>query len=672
MAWLTEQVRGLWNPRGVLARRLPGWERRAEQEAMAEAIAACLEQGRTCVGEAGTGVGKTFAYLLPAILWADATGKQVLVSTRTKALQEQIARKDLPFLQAVLPVEFSWAVAVGRNNYLCLRRLRRALQDGPRLFQDPARTGQIDRIAAWARARPDAGVRNELEFVPHPEVWQEVQAEQGNCLGAECAWFDPCHWQRGKRAMQTARVVVVNHALYFADLALRMAGVAYLPHHDAVVFDEAHHVEAIASEALGFRLSPAQFDWHLSRLANRRASRGLLVKLGLHREARLVRELYRLADAYFEAPRAMLAQAEGAQLRLQAGTAFEDCLSEPLENLVQALRRASGHLVRESRMELDARAGRLSEFAAVARSLAHAPDPNEVRWLEQERNQVVVRSSPIEIGELLRQHLFPHLSRAVLVSGTLGPPEGDFAWLRSRLGIDQARCVRVGSPFPYEDNVEVVLEEGLPDPGDEPAAFEQEACTRIRDHCLANGGRALVLCTSWRFLDHCRAALAPALAAAGLPLLVQGDRPLTQLVEEKRRKPESVLVGTDTLWEGIDIPGEALTLLILTRFPFPVPSHPLIAARCEAIERQGQSGFDGYSVPLALLKFRQGFGRLVRSASDRGRVVVLDPRARRRSYGRRFLVALPKCRTAEPGRPRPGSSPDHPPNEARDPDPRRA
>ena len=650
---LQGRVEALLGADGALARRLEGWEEREEQTALAQRVAAAFENGGALCAEAGTGVGKSFAYLLPAILWSEATGKQVFVSTRTRALQAQLAQKDLPFLQAVLPIEFTWAVAVGRNNYVCLRRLQRALEARSGLFEGDEQHEQLQRIAEWVRAGPERGVRDELAFVPESKVWQEVQAEQGNCLGPDCKWFGPCHWQRGKRVLRTAKIVIVNHALYFADLALKQQGVEYLPAHDCVVFDEAHHLEQVASEALGLRFGPARCEWQLGRLKNRRGTRGLLVRMGLDREGRLVDEIRRLAESYWEVPAAQL-EAHGEHvLRLERSVTFGDAWSPRLEELAAALLRAADASEVEQAFELQARARGIEELALLVRAFAQPASDNEVRWIERERRQVLLRAAPVRVSEHLREALFERHDMAtspearpttVLVSATLGPPDDGFAWLRGRLGAESADALRVDSPFPYEQNVELHVAEGLPDPGQDSRAFEHEAAERVAELVLDNDGRALVLCTSWRQVESCREALERALEGSGIELLCQGERPLAQLIDAKRSCPRSVLIGTDSLWEGIDLRGDAVTLVVLTRFPFPVPSHPLTAARIEEIERSGRSSFAEYTLPLAMLKFRQGFGRLVRSSADRGRVVVLDPRARRRRYGQRFLDSLPRCR----------------------------
>ncbi|MEZ5988248.1 MAG: ATP-dependent DNA helicase [Planctomycetota bacterium] len=576
MGSLRAEVEALLADDGPLARRLDGWEPRPQQEELALAIADAVGDGEALVAEAGTGVGKSFAYLVPAILWAAREGRRVVVSTRTKALQDQLDRKDLPFLQAVLGVEFTWALGVGRNNYLCLRRLGKARRDQGELFEELGDKEQLRAITAWAERGDHEGRSFDLSFVPDGRVWAEVQAEQGNCLNRDCPYFEPCYWQRGKRRMRTAQVLVVNHALYFADLALRLRGAAYLPEHELVVFDEAHHVEDIAGEALGLRLGPGQLEWQLGRLLSRSGAKGLVARHGLDPLRELVDRAREDGERQFRAVRErfqeLAGDRDGGSTRLT--TALPDELGPGLEALADALRDVTRDLPREAQLELVSRADRLEDLARAAGAFAAEPGSGEVRWLERERRQVVLRSAPVSVAGLLREGLFGRLPRAVLVSATLGPRADGFAWFRSRLGLEHARALELGSPFPYERNVELAVDDGLPDPVREPTAFADEASARAAELCLENGGRALVLCTSWRFLERCRAALEDRLAGSGITLLVQGTEPLPRLVDRKRAEPASVLLGTDSLWEGVDIPGDAVTLVVLTRFPFPVPSHP--------------------------------------------------------------------------------------------------
>lgn len=639
-------VRTLLGPEGPIARRLPEFEPRPQQVELATAIERALQQRRHLIAEAGTGVGKSFAYLLPAVVHADQHQGEgpIVVSTRTIALQEQLEQKDLPFLHAVLPFEWSSVTALGRNNYLCLRRLHLAERE-QHLFEDPGRHDQLRRIVDWSLTTRE-GTRQDLAFAPDAEVWEEVQAEHGNCLQRACKHYDHCHWQRAKRRMQTAQVLVVNHALYFADLALRIAGASYLPPHRVVVFDEAHHLERVATESLGLRVGPGTIGWHLRRLHARRSERSLLSRHGTP-VARLLWEEARQHNEGFFASIDERLRRSGAR---EGTTLRDESLEEPLTPVLRALstelaRAAVGIEQVDARMELQARANGLDALCAMLRALCvHNPAAATplVRWIEPGRHGAALCGAPLDVSATLRQHLWSGGATAILTSATLATgADDDFRWLRGRLGLDDADTARLGSPFDYDRLVELVLEEAMPDPGQQVDAFRRECADRTLRHLLENGGRALVLCTSWEFVRALAANLRAPLADAGIELLVQGDAPLARLIERKRTEPTSVLLGTDSLWEGIDLRGSALTLLVVTRLPFQSPGHPLTQARLEAMRARGQDPFAEHSLPEAILRFRQGFGRLVRSSQDRGKVVVMDPRARTKAYGRQFLAALP-------------------------------
>jgi ATP-dependent DNA helicase DinG len=643
MGGIDEQVRELLGPGGTLARRLPGYEHREGQLRFARAVSSALEQDGTLIGEAGTGIGKSFGYLVPAILLAEERGKPVVISTRTKALQEQLNAKDLPFLQAVLPMEFTWTVAVGRNNYVCMRRFERAKKDRGTLFRDESHYEQLEAIAQLT-AGAGNGTRDELGFVPKSSLWDEVCAEQGNCLGRKCRYYTPCPWQKSRRRLHNAQLLVVNHALYFADLALREHDVSLLPEHAAVIFDEAHHLEDIAGQALGRQLSGGMFEWVLSRLLTRSGRRGLLARHDPGLWQPVLGDLRGHVELWFGQV-GHLAGSEGEARTLPQDSPFEDSLSEPLLSCAKELTRwAERELGLEERMELDSRVRRLEELASLVQSFCSKGGDNEVRWTERRRQQDVLCAAPVRVAPLLAEQLWGKDDQAkLLVSATLGPPDREFGWLRDRLGIVSASALREPSPFPYEENVRLEIPGNLPDPGLESRAFETESAELILEHCLANEGRALVLGTSRRWLDRCRQIIEGRLHAENIELLVQGDAPLPQLIERKREHPRSVLMGVDTLWEGIDIPGPAVTLLVLVRLPFAVPSHPLTKARIDEIARRGGNAFAEFSVPQALLKFQQGFGRLVRRHGDGGVVLALDPRLRTKPYGRRFVDVLPRC-----------------------------
>ena len=660
---MTPRAEELLGPGGAIAQGLGDYEERPEQLALANAVEAALQDGTHLLAEAGTGIGKSFAYLVPAIQHAVAHRGDgpVVVSTRTIALQQQLEQKDLPFLQSVLrpalDLDFSAVTAVGRNNYLCLRRMHLARNESQLLFADPERQAQLHAVVEWSLSTR-SGTRMALPEPVGNEVWEEVRAEHQNCLHRACPHYEPCHYQRARRSMASADILVVNHALYLADVALRMAGAAYLPAHRVVIFDEAHHLERVATESLGLRLTRSMLRWHLRRLHPKNRARSLLTRYGTPRAQTLVRQLWTAGDGFFQDLSGRLDNGKQTlaldSTILGGGEDLADLLTDLATELTHC---ADAIESTDLRTELHARARGFETMHVVVRSLCNPLEASMVRWLEATPRGPELRSAPLEVSTALNKHVFDDDHTCVLTSATLGsraavaavdddeqheqPKADDFRWFRRRLGINKAITLRLGSPFQYHQQVRVILEETLPDPAREPEQYLAEACPRILRHLLENDGRALVLCTSWHFVEHLAEFLRPRLADQDLRLLVQGEAPMPRLLHDKQKDPHSVLLGTDSLWEGIDIKGDSLTLLILTRFPFAQPDHPLTRARLARIEAQGGSGFREHTLPEALVKFRQGFGRLVRSKTDTGKVVVLDPRVRTRRYGAEFLRALP-------------------------------
>ncbi|MFN3241887.1 MAG: ATP-dependent DNA helicase [Planctomycetota bacterium] len=651
MTDLPLDVRTLLGPEGPIARRLPDFEVRPQQLDLSLAVERALQDRQHLIAEAGTGTGKSFAYLLPAAMYADQHQGEgpVVISTRTIALQEQLEQKDLPFLHAVLPFEWSSVTAIGRNNYLCLRRMNQAEREQAGLFEDPERHAQMRKIVDWSLNASD-GTRQELDFPPRPEVWEEVQAEHGNCLQRACKHYDQCYWQRARRRMQTAQVLVVNHALYFADLALRIAGASYLPAHRVVVFDEAHHLERTATESLGLRVGRSTVGWHLRRIHKRRGDRTLLARYGTGAAKLLWEEARQLSDAFFDSLQERLQNGAHGSSSGDGAALHDEVVEEGLSPILRAL---SGELASaamrtehvDAQMELQARANGLDGLCQMLKALC-VPNPAAetqlVRWLEPSRHGAQLCGAPLDVSGALRQHLFEGGATAILTSATLATGDDDqFTWLRKQIGLDRAETLRVGSPFDYDRAVDFVIEEAMPDPSRESHSYRREVAERTERHILDNGGRALILCTSWDFVRHLAQQLRPACNAEGIELLVQGEQPLARLLERKRDVETSVLIGTDSLWEGIDVRGDALTLLVVTRLPFASPGHPLTQARMNLMKQRGQDPFGEHSLPEAILKFRQGFGRLIRGQRDRGKVVLMDPRVRTKGYGRRFVSALP-------------------------------
>ncbi|MFT4512803.1 MAG: ATP-dependent DNA helicase DinG [Planctomycetota bacterium] len=639
-------VQALLGPEGPIARRLPDFEVRSQQLDFSQAVADALKNRRHLIAEAGTGTGKSFAYLLPAAMYADTHQGEgpVVISTRTIALQEQLDGKDLPFLHAVLPFEWSSVTAIGRNNYVCLRRMHQAEREKS-LFDDPERSTQLQRIVDWSMTTKD-GTRQDLEFPPRPEVWEAVQAEHGNCLNRACKHYNQCHWQRARRRMQTAQVLIVNHALYFADLALRIAGASYLPAHRVVIFDEAHHLERTATESLGMRIGRSSVGWHLSRIHKRRSDKSLLARFVSPAGRLLWEEAHILSEAFFDS----LQERQRAGGKSDSLSLYESDVEEGLSPVLRAL---SGEIATaamrveqvDAQMELQARANGLDSLCAMLRALCVYNPASEtplVRWLEPSRNGTLLCGAPLDVSSTLRKHLWQGGATAVLTSATLATDDdNDFSWLRGQLGLDQANTLRVGSPFDYDRAVEFVIEEAMPDPSRESQSYRREVAERTLQHVIDNGGRALILCTSWDFVRNLAQTLRGRLNDEGIELLVQGEAPLSRLLERKREEETSVLIGTDSLWEGIDVRGEALSLLVVTKLPFASPGHPLTQARMKLLKERGKDPFGDHSLPEAILKFRQGFGRLIRGGSDRGKVVLMDPRVRTKGYGRKFVKALP-------------------------------
>ncbi|QOJ03982.1 MAG: DEAD/DEAH box helicase [Planctomycetia bacterium] len=630
----------------LFARALERYESRPQQLAMAQAVGEALAGPHHLMVEAGTGVGKSFAYLLPVIEHVVAQRKRVVISTHTIALQEQLMEKDIPALGRVVPGRFKAVLVKGRHNYLGLRRLMQTSRRQGAMLVESREGEQLRRIEDWAYETRE-GSLSDLPFTPLPQLWQHVRSESNNCMGPRCETYEKCFYQRARRNAADADVLVVNHALFFSDLALRSReNVSFLPDYDAVIFDEAHTLEAVASDYFGVSVSSRTVEALLNGLFNERTGRGLLAMLEcdpLRREVTAVRSK---ADALF-AQIGLLATGNGTS-RLRKPPRVENLLSPALHALAVKLREVKAQCPREDeQFELNSAADRCVESAEALEALLKQQLADCVYWLEASNGRdsgVSLRAAPTTVGPILREALFERVKSIVLTSATLstGGEEG-FEYLRDRLGVVEAQSLRLDSPFNYREQVTLHVEAGLPEPND--AAFLPAACEKIKTYLEMTGGRAFVLFTSYAALNQAEALLKDFCAANAMRLLVQGrEMARSAMLAAFKADGRAVLLGTESFWQGVDVPGDALGNVIITKLPFSPPDQPLTAARVEAIEASGGNAFMEYQVPEAVLKLKQGFGRLIRTASDRGIVVILDKRVRTKHYGRKFLAALPACK----------------------------
>jgi ATP-dependent DNA helicase DinG len=625
----------LFGPAGRLAATLPGFEPREEQARLAAAVSEALQSGEHLVAEAGTGTGKSLAYLLPAL----SSGRRVVVATATKALQEQLLVKDVPAAEAALGRTVGCVLLKGRENYLCRRSVDGlALLGGSAgaMFRSAEDAQQYEELRDWIETT-QTGDRAELPFEPNASLWAELAVGGDRCLGRKCAARGVCFSEAVRDRAAGAELVITNHALYLADVALRSRGVSreatVLPEHDAVVFDEAHRLEDAAASWLGGRVSIAGLR-RLTRDVERAAR-----EKGETPPARLLDEIERvgsdvMAAVHPERGRRRLTVPDvDAALDLAVG------LTAALGALATAIAGAGD--------EADALARRALTMASDLET-SFELDADHVSWAEPG----AISWAPVDVSGVLREAMWGGGVTGILVSATLqvtsGRGEdgesGDLSFVRHRLGLDEADELVVSSPFDYREQALVYVPSRLPE--QRARDYYERLAEEVIRLCTASRGRALVLTTSYRTLEELASRVVPELPYT---VLVQGDAPRERLLERFRDEVDSVLVATATFWQGVDVPGESLSLLVIDKLPFAPPDDPLVQARCERITAEGGDWFGDYSVPTAILQLRQGFGRLIRSRRDRGVVAILDTRLRTRAYGRRFLDALPPSRvTSEP------------------------
>ncbi|MCC5806016.1 MAG: ATP-dependent DNA helicase [Opitutales bacterium] len=633
-----------------------GLEHRPEQGAMAAAVAEALAEGDALFAEAGTGVGKSLAYLVPGILRAVAEKRPFIVSTHTIALQEQILKKDLELcrrLFAAVPelapfAEFRTALMVGRGNYLCGTRLAQAIETRSELFKT-AQQADLERVAEWS-VTTETGLFHEISPEPDREVWEWVNAEGSACNPRNCS-PDTCPYRRARKKMQEAHVVIVNHSLLFALLGAGMQPKGKTPGvllpNDFLVLDEAHTVAAVATGHFGHRVSSYGVRRTLLRLCNpeRKKNRGLLDKIGHRGDAVLVQRALDGARQFFDA-----VAAEYLRKRTVVRVNEEDWADPVFEEPFAALLKRLGDRIAQLdegplRDEATGLRQLLSGYVAAMRECLTLSSPDDVYWIEKSgRRQTIVtlRSAPIDVAPVLREALYGRGTSVVMTSATLADSPGLERFMAT-VGADEGRTLQVQSPFDFEHNTCVFAASDMPPPTRENARLDVEYLADMTGYCaLACGGGTLVLFTSYADMNSVADATGPRFAAAGRPFLVQGrDGSRTDLIQRMRAAGNAILFGTDSFWTGVDVAGDALAQVIVTRLPFENPTEPVAEAKAERCVAEGRNAFAEVMLPNAVMKFRQGIGRLIRTKIDRGTITILDSRVLHKSYGKRFLDMLP-------------------------------
>ncbi len=634
----------IFGPGGLISQSHENYEYREGQVRMANEIAVAFESKKHLIVEAGTGTGKTLAYLIPAIAASIKLKKRIIISTGTKNLQEQLMEKDIPFLQKALPAKFSAAYMKGRSNYACLYRINKS--DNQPILDGMDQMDNFNEVRQWVRETA-TGDRAELTYLPENlSFWNRINAKGDTCIGQKCPDFEPCFITRMRSGADAADIVIVNHHLFFADLNVRGNQFGkVIPDYGAVIFDEAHLIEDIAADYFGVQVSNFQID-ELARDVSDLPISDAIVVAGL---TKLSAKVIGLADQFL----IRFTKARGSEGRFPLltdefetrgsdGETHSTPLGEAYQVLDEALARmeTDADIFSEKLPEAESVVKRVKQVRSDLSFIVKQADRNYVHWLELRGRGVFLQASPVDVSSLLKEKLFDKVDTCILTSATLSS-NGSFNFIRDRLGLDREKTntLVAHSSFDYENQAIVYLPKSMPDP--RSPEFTQFAASEIVKIVQVTRGRAFVLCTSNSSMNALYELVS---SRIGYPCFLQGTMSKTGLLEKFRGTSNAVLFATSSFWQGVDVQGEQLSCVIIDKLPFAVPSDPIVAARAKFIDENGGKSFFDYSVPQAVISLKQGIGRLIRSSSDRGVIAILDPRLRTKGYGRDFLNSLPRMR----------------------------
>ena len=646
---LVERMYEAFSTEGPLGKS-KDFEYRPQQQRMAELVAEALEKSRPLVVEAATGVGKSLAYLLPAVTFALEHDRKAIICTHTINLQEQLISKDIPIIRKIIGRDFKAELLKGRGNYLCPTRLARAFKETPDLFTSTEQA-DLKLLYEWSLKTPD-GTLSDLAFTPSQKVWSLVCSEAHACTPRRGGVGSGCFYQAARRRMAEADVVILNHTLFFTLLSsaeeLLPEDANFLFPRDFVILDEAHTIENIAAKQLGIHVSESNIRFELGRLFNPRSRKGFFTLLGEEGGIREVQQCLDIAETFFrDAEAACNFQGFAKEFRVREPALMEDTLSLSLQRVATATLKAGDAAKTDSmRGELHDIGKRLVGLKVSIGAFLEQSAEGHVYWAERssgEHKAVSFHSAPIDVSAKLREIFFSGGKACVFTSATLGVTDDEgLTYFRNRVGAQKVASACIDSPFNFQKQMRLYLVKTMPMPGTKE--FEPTMHRWIAHFLDMSKGRAFVLFTSYSVMTRMADEMEEFFDERGWRLLVQGRGiPRHQMLAEFKEDTHSVLFGTDSFWTGVDVPGESLSNVIITRIPFAVPDHPVTASRLEHIEQRGGNAFSEYSVPEAILKLRQGVGRLIRSKKDKGICVILDNRVLTKSYGRAFLAAMPDC-----------------------------